>query len=150
MLGMPECLRDGADDRETKRFPQPNGRGIGLHDGVELHSQVAVRGGNFHCPVSQGAPYPSACRGWRHHETCVSDVTASGRVIGMNLGSPDNHIVINGDKNSTAELAHPPGPRRLLTGICGPAVCLSRGNDWLQETPDIRPVGIDGVSYLHP
>jgi hypothetical protein len=148
-IGMPECLWNCADDGESKRLPQPNGRGIGLHDGVELHSQIAVLSRDFQYAVGQSASDAAPCRRRRHHETCVGDVTASGWLIGMDLRSPDDQAVIDGDQNSAPWLSRPPRPCRLLAGISGPAVGVARRHDRLDNPPQIRPVGLDGVSYLH-
>src|SRR4051794_25021959 len=146
---MSEGLGNGGDDRESKRLPQPNGGGIGLHDGVELHRQIAILGREFQYAVGQGASHTSACRRRRNHETRVGYMTAGSRLIGMDLGSPDDRALIDGEKNSTARLTRPPRPCRLLTGISGPAVRVARRNDRPHNPPQLRPVGIDGVSYLH-
>src|SRR5215207_3661533 len=103
-----ESLRDGGENPEAERLPQADGVLVGLDNSVELHRRVSILSRDFEDALGQGTSDTSAgcCR--RHHEACISDMTASSWLIRMELGGSHDYTIIDGDENPTAGLAEPP------------------------------------------
>jgi hypothetical protein len=149
MIRMPEGRRNSAENCEPERLPQANRVDVRLDNSVELHREVALLHCNFQYPVCKGTSDAPATRRRRNHETRIRDMTASRRLIRVNLGGTHNRATIDSNQHPTARLTHPPGPCGILTGVPRPAVCVAGRHNRLHNAPDIGPVGIDGVSDLH-
>ena len=93
---MLERFGNGGENRETERLPQPYCVLVGLDDSIELHRRVAIVRRDFEEALSKGtANTPGRSR--RHHEACIGHMTATSRLIRMQLGGSDDCAVIDSD-----------------------------------------------------
>jgi hypothetical protein len=146
---MSESFRDGGENREAERLPQPDCVLVGLDNSVELHRRVPIIRRDFEDPLGEGtSDTPSGC-GRRHHEACVGDMTASSWLIRMKLGGSNDCTIVDGDEYPTAGFAHPLRSCRVFAGVGRPAVGVAGGTDLLQESPDGGPIRIDDFADLH-
>lgn len=96
-LRMSEGLRDGGENLEAERLPQPDCVLVGLHDRVELHRRVSIFRRNLKDALRQGTSDAPAGYRRRHHEACIGDMTASSWLIRMQLSGSDDYTVIDSD-----------------------------------------------------
>ena len=146
---MSEGFRHGSENGEAERLPKPDCVLVGLHDSVELHRRVPFLRRDFEDAVGQGTADTSAGCGRRHHEACVSDMTAGSWLIGVKLGGSYDCTILDSDEYSPAGLAHPPRSCRFFAGIGRPAIGVAGGKYRPHESPDGGPIRIDDIADLH-
>ncbi len=149
MVRMLERFRNGGENRETERLPQPYCVLVGLDDSIELHRRVAIVRRDFEEALSKGTSNTPAGRSRRHHEACIGDMTPRTWLIGMKLGTSDDCTVLDGDEYPAAGLAHPPCSCRILSRVGWPAVGVAGYDDLPQKSPNGGPIRIDGITDLH-
>jgi hypothetical protein len=144
-----EGARNGADDVEAEAAIDLDRGAVGLGDGIELHSGVAVRA----CPVERIAAERGAdaapARFGPDHEAGGGDMRARAGAVRPHFGAAQDAAVFGCDDRLSRRRFDPDAMRLCFAHRRIVREGIGGTHDVSHDRPDLRPVRFDEFPYPH-